>query len=139
MAVGDAPQFVRLVLLTLLPVVSACDEESGSKEVPGSTEAPEDSAAPDDTAVEAHDSGCTETRSWADLDGDGFGDPAAPFDACEPPSDHVDNDLDCDDTRAHVHPDAQDVCDADDLDEDCDGLADDLDDSVDPGSFGSAV
>ncbi len=38
---------------------------------------------------------------------------------------------DCDDLRAGVNPGAAEVCDADDTDEDCDGLADDSDTSTD--------
>ncbi|MEC8425679.1 MAG: putative metal-binding motif-containing protein, partial [Myxococcota bacterium] len=41
---------------------------------------------------------------------------------------------DCDDTLAGVNPAAAEVCDAADLDEDCDGLSDDDDDSLDLGS-----
>ena len=41
------------------------------------------------------------------------------------------SDEDCDDGNPNVHPGAQEICDADDVDEDCDGLSDDADDSVD--------
>lgn len=94
-----------------------------------------DSGAPATTPdPPIEDSGCVELTSFADVDADGFGDPGAPTEACEVPSGHVTNDADCDDTRADVHPDAPEVCDASDTDEDCDGLADDLDDSVDLGT-----
>ena len=42
---------------------------------------------------------------------------------------------DCDDSDPDVHPDAPEVCDAADTDEDCDGLADDADESVDADGF----
>ena len=60
---------------------------------------------------------------YADNDGDGFGDPDDSAQACSAPSDFVSDSSDCDDTRADVHPGAPEVCDADDTDEDCDGLS----------------
>jgi MYXO-CTERM domain-containing protein len=42
---------------------------------------------------------------------------------------------DCDDTLAFVHPDAPEVCDADDRDENCNGLAEDADAGVDPDTW----
>ncbi len=60
---------------------------------------------------------------YADLDGDTFGDPASTTDACDAPADHVEDDSDCDDTNADVHPEADEVaCNA--LDDDCDGTTD---------------
>lgn len=50
---------------------------------------------------------------YADADGDGFG-------GIAPACDGVDNDDDCDDTRADVFPGAPETC-ADDTDRDCDG------------------
>ncbi|MBM4392138.1 MAG: FG-GAP repeat protein [Deltaproteobacteria bacterium] len=71
---------------------------------------------------------------WADDDGDGYG-AGDPSPACEPPAGFVGNDEDCDDSRSDVSPRAPEVCDdaecgGEDCDEDCDGLADDLDDWV---------
>lgn len=68
----------------------------------------------------------------ADLDGDGFGDPASATSACSTPVGFVPDDTDCDDTRAAIHPDADEVC--NDLDDDCDGLVDGQDDSLLDGS-----
>ncbi len=63
------------------------------------------------------------TRTWyADADGDGYGDPLAPREAVEPPSQHVDNAEDCDDGDAAVNPAATEVCDG--VDNDCDGEVD---------------
>ncbi len=56
-----------------------------------------------------------DTKNGTDADGDGWT-------ASE----------DCDDTNADIHPGATEVCDATNTDEDCDGQADDDDDSVDP-------
>ncbi len=72
---------------------------------------------------------------YADADGDGFGDHNSAEDACGAPSGYVSDDTDCDDTRADVNPDGAEVCDADDADEDCDGVTDDYDGSVDSSTY----
>lgn len=49
------------------------------------------------------DDGVVNVLVWPDLDGDGDGDPnATPLDTCDPPSDYVLNDDDCDDTDASI-------------------------------------
>ena len=58
---------------------------------------------------------------YADLDGDGFGDPATERAACDAPSGSVDNADDCDDTNTRIHPLATELVD-DGVDQDCDGL-----------------
>ena len=60
---------------------------------------------------------------YADTDTDGYGDAGAPTVACDAPAGHVADATDCDDTATDVNPGAVEVC--DDLDNDCDGLADD--------------
>ena len=77
------------------------------------------------------DEGVTETY-WLDADGDGYGDPASQMEACEPPSDAVDNDGDCDDTTAAAAPDADELCDG--IDNDCDGDIDEAD-ALDVGTW----
>ena len=70
---------------------------------------------------------------FPDSDGDGFGDEtaAAVEGACDaPPEGHVDNRLDCDDSNRGARPGAVEVCDFNNVDEDCDGLSDDEDDIV---------
>ena len=67
---------------------------------------------------------------YRDEDGDGYGDPAYRTEDCEAPEGFVVDDTDCDDTDAGVNPGEQEVCDELDVDEDCDGLSDDEDDSV---------
>ena len=59
---------------------------------------------------------------WTDADGDGYGDTAAPIEACDPPEDASTNDDDCDDADASVHPGATEVC--NDRDDDCDTRVD---------------
>ena len=68
---------------------------------------------------------------YADADGDTFGAAASPTGACALPAGHVLDNTDCDDTRADISPAGQEVCDAANADEDCDGRADDGDSSVD--------
>lgn len=67
---------------------------------------------------------------YDDADGDGYGDPASSTQDCSQPDDAVTDDTDCDDGDADVNPAAAEVCDGDDADEDCDGLADDADDDA---------
>jgi hypothetical protein len=80
-----------------------------------------------------------DTRSiwYADLDHDGFADPTNRQDACDQPEDYLDITLasDCDDSDPEVNPGAQEVCDEADVDEDCDGISDDDDPSVDSSGF----
>jgi hypothetical protein len=64
------------------------------------------------------------TASFADGDGDGFGDPASPQSACAPPAGAVTNSADCDDTKAAVNPAAQERCSTVGVDDNCNGMAD---------------
>ena len=57
---------------------------------------------------------------YIDADGDGFGDPVGGVFVCDILDGWVDNDLDCDDTDATIHPDAYEVP-YDYIDNDCDG------------------
>jgi len=68
---------------------------------------------------------------YADMDGDGFGDPAAPVVSCEDASGFVLEDGDCVDGDASVNPDAVEVC--DDVDNNCDGGTDN--DAVDARTY----
>ncbi len=72
---------------------------------------------------------------YADDDGDGYGDPGDATTACEQPTDHVVDAMDCDDHNAEVNPAGAEVCDG--ADNDCDGLVDDEDDSLDPATLDS--
>lgn len=58
---------------------------------------------------------------FQDLDGDGYGDIDVVSFACEPPDGFVEDSTDCDDARANVHPVGLERCDAEGVDENCNG------------------
>jgi len=66
---------------------------------------------------------------FADDDGDGFG-AGAVLRFCDKPGGYSPDGTDCDDGDATVNPDGQEICDPENDDEDCDGFADDADDSA---------
>lgn len=77
-----------------------------------------------------------ETDWYRDADEDGFGDANGTAEpACSDPSTvtrpYVEDNGDCDDDDPAINPGATEVCDERDTDEDCDGQADDADESVD--------
>ncbi len=83
----------------------------------------------DDCDGSTDEAGAVGESSWyADLDGDGYGDPAAGLASCDAPSGHVADSDDCDDTDAAINPGASEICNG--VDDDCDGLTDDADGSV---------
>ncbi len=67
------------------------------------------------------DEGTTSTF-YEDQDGDGFGAQDSTTELCELTDGWVDDDTDCDDTDASIHPDATEIC--NELDDDCDGDVD---------------
>ena len=71
------------------------------------------------------------TTFYLDNDGDTFGDDETAIVACNAPAKHVEIAGDCDDTKAAVNPDAQEVCDTTETDDDCDGKVNLFDDSID--------
>ena len=71
---------------------------------------------------------------FSDGDGDGFGDPSSSLAACIQPSGYIDDDTDCDDADEAVHPDATEICNG--IDDDCDGLVDGDDASLDTTTMG---
>ncbi len=75
------------------------------------------------------DVGVTNPPTWyADSDGDGYGDNGAGTVVCSPPPGSATLSGDCDDGDPAINPGEAEACDALDVDEDCDGFADDLDD-----------
>jgi hypothetical protein len=73
---------------------------------------------------------------WPDEDSDGFG-AGMREPSCTPLTGAVENGDDCDDTRADLNPNATEICDPLDVDEDCDSLADDDDDDTDETTMGT--
>ncbi len=68
------------------------------------------------------------TTYFVDADADGHGAAAGVgVEACDAPAGYVTSHDDCDDAAASRHPGAPELCDAADVDEDCDGAADDTD------------
>ncbi|MDP2313681.1 MAG: MopE-related protein [Pseudomonadota bacterium] len=102
-----------------------CDD-ADADDFPG---APETCNDDDEDCDGTADDGVT-TTFYGDADGDGYGDSTAASAACALPPGHAANGEDCDDADAAVSPAGGEVCDAADVDEDCDGLADDADPSV---------
>jgi hypothetical protein len=78
-----------------------------------------DTAPPDTAPCD----GLPEQTYFADNDGDGYGDAGEATASCEQPSGHTLDDTDCDDNDDTVHPGAEERCDPDGIDEDCDGEA----------------
>jgi hypothetical protein len=68
----------------------------------------------DESAIDA-------ITSYLDADGDGYGDPTAPFASCELLTPYVEDATDCDDTRSDIHPGADEADCADPVDYNCDG------------------
>jgi hypothetical protein len=71
----------------------------------------------------------TMTVWFTDGDADGFGDPNLPRLACLARTTEVDNGADCADIRPDINPAATEVCNG--IDDDCDQLVDDFDDTLD--------
>ncbi|MEQ1505587.1 MAG: putative metal-binding motif-containing protein [Myxococcota bacterium] len=82
------------------------------------------------------DEGFPLVQWYHDLDGDGFGSDALAGRTCAPPDDSWIRDSgDCDDADPAVNPSAAETC--NDVDDDCDALVDDEDDSIDPSTLTS--
>ncbi len=113
-----------------------CDDDDASA-APGRTEVCDGVDNDCDGDVDDADADvdpATLTDWWPDLDGDGYGAGAAVA-QCSAPSGHVDNGDDCDDDAPGVSPGADEVCNQ--LDDDCDALVDDDDDSLDTSTAGT--
>jgi hypothetical protein len=104
-----------------------CDDTDAAVN-PGATEVCDDADVDEDCSGAADDADAgvdtsTQTETWPDLDGDGYGDlDATSVWYCDPPSDTVADGTDCDDDDDTVNPGATEVCNG--VDDDCDGAID---------------
>jgi hypothetical protein len=104
-----------------------CDDVN-SAIFPGATEVCDGSDNDCDGLVDDADPDQTGKTLWyQDLDGDGYGNASSSLYACTQPAGYLLNATDCDDTTASAHPGAVEVCDSSNLDEDCNGFADNQD------------
>jgi hypothetical protein len=77
---------------------------------------------------------CTESTWYYDFDEDGYGREDVSLLSCTQPFGYVADNQDCNDFITAVHPGAQEICNGD-IDDDCDGLAD----NADTGVFGQTA
>jgi len=85
-----------------------------------------------------NDDGLSTLWYYPDADGDGFGREASGAERCEPVPGWIQVGGDCDDTNPEVNPNA--VEDPDDgIDNDCDGIGQDLEDTGDTGDTGAPL
>ncbi len=120
---------------TLLDDGTDCDDSTdvsypGADEVCDGQDNDCDCAGQDDTCIPEIDEGVT-LSFYQDADGDGFGNPGSQIQACTAPAGYVDDNQDCNDLDPAINPDATEVCDEDDTDEDCNGVADNQDPNAD--------
>ncbi|MEC8378946.1 MAG: putative metal-binding motif-containing protein [Myxococcota bacterium] len=125
-------------------VVAACAQPIGAVSVAGDCNDNDTAINPDateqcdgiDNNCDSNiDEGLTFNEYYVDTDGDGFGDPSLVENACQQPPGTVPNGSDCDDTEFFVNPAMNEICDDLNVDEDCNGFADDDDPDIDSQSF----
>ena len=130
--------------------INACSKPDGSAEIAGDCNDTDATIHPNAQELcNGIDNDCDEiidgpnptgrnlTTKYRDLDQDGHGDPENPRIFCleNPHEGYVTLGDDCDDSRPLVNPEMTEICDPENLDENCNGSADDLDPSVDPTTF----
>ncbi|MBK9645130.1 MAG: hypothetical protein IPO67_08270 [Deltaproteobacteria bacterium] len=123
---GDAASSALACLQPSGFVSGATDCDDGDKTVyPSASEVCDGLDNDCDSLVDDDDPGrlLASTTAWYDdLDADGYGDASASTRACDAPSAAVADDGDCDDADPNINPGAAEAC--DDLDNDCDGVTD---------------
>ncbi len=78
---------------------------------------------------EVYEDGSEDIEPWySDEDGDGYGSIRHIVEACVGPEGYSASSADCDDDDPYISPRAVEICDDEDVDEDCDGLVDEFDD-----------
>ncbi len=105
------------------------DVSPGASEVCDSLDADEDCDGltdDDDTST----SSSSMSTLYRDADTDGYGDASSTVLACDGVAGYGAQDGDCDDTDGAINPGESEACDGANVDEDCDGLADDDDPSA---------
>jgi len=115
---------------------AACEEcdDSDSSINPDATEVCDSADNDCDGDIDDADTSLdTSTAStwYIDSDSDSYGHLSDSQIACDAPSGYVLDSSDCNDFDAGINPGATEVCDEDNIDEDCDGFSDDDDSSVD--------
>ncbi len=103
----------------LMSTAGDCNDDNAAIK-PGATEICD---GIDNNCDGATDEG-VKTEYYADLDGDGFGDPNNTVVECSQPQGYVANNDDCDDTDDAVNPSEEEVC--DNKDNDCNSVIDDI-------------
>ncbi|MAY79845.1 MAG: hypothetical protein CL930_03575 [Deltaproteobacteria bacterium] len=112
-------------------MVSTCDAPAGHVTQGGDCDdidpevnpgAEEQCNEQDDNCNEEVDEGLSPTSWYADLDGDGYGDPSDVLSSCDVIAERVEDSSDCDDSDSWVHPGAEEVCNS--QDDDCDSEID---------------
>jgi hypothetical protein len=115
-------------------VTFACYEPSGYTAESGDCNTTDDTINPaaseycdgsdNDCDGVTDESDSVDADTWyADVDEDGYGDPAAAETACSEPTDAVADGSDCDDGDAEINPGADEICN-DGIDNDCDASSD---------------